>query len=217
MKATYLSFLLALFSMIVSAQFGKIGIIGNPQVSWLSSKHSDVNTQGFILGWGTKLGIDYFFAENYSISGGISLENFGGRASYDKNISYKVNKQQHVIPSGTALKLKLQYLGFPVGLKLRTQEIGYSTGFINIGFTPMFNLKARVFNAGVFPDKSSAKEETRFMNMNYFFCLGVEHSLGGHTSLIGGLTYSAGFMDVTTRSSDKITTKSFGLRTGIIF
>ncbi len=217
MKVFYLSVLLLTFSITVHAQRARIGITGNPQFSWFNSKTESVKPEGFIVSFNSRFEFDFFFAENYAFSTGIAIENLGGKSSYEDIISFKVNGEQKIIPAGTTLKYRMQYLGIPLGLKLKTQQIGYSTLFFNPGLTPLVNIRSRVYNTSVFPDKSNAKSETRFLNLEYFFCLGLEYSLGGNTALIGGFTFSSGFMDVTSRSADKIFTRSLGFKTGILF
>lgn len=217
MKATYLFFLMMLITVSVHAQRMRFSISGNSKFCWFNSKSESINLKGAIVGLSPQLGLDYFFAGKYAISSGILVENSGGKLSYTDTISFKANNEQKLLPAGTVIKYRLQYLGVPIGLKLKTQEIGYSTFFVNFGLTPLFNIKSRVYNTGVFPDKANAKNEIRALNINYFFSSGIEYSLGGNTALIGGVRYSAGFMNISSRARDKLHTRSIGLHAGILF
>jgi len=54
-------------------------------------------------------------------------------------------------------------------------------------------------------------------NMNYFINLGVQYSLGGSAAIIGGLGYSSGFVDVTSRAADAININTFTIKLGVLF
>ena len=170
-----------------------------------------------LTGIGTMLELDFFFAERYSFCTGLILDNTGGRLSYPDTIELKVPGEPASVPAGSEVKFRLQYLGIPVGLKLKTQEIGYTTFFINLGVTPMVNLRSRISSEGIIPDRSDGKDETRLFNMNYFILAGIEYSLGGSTSLIGGIGFNSGFTDITSRAEDKVFTRSFSLKAGLLF
>jgi len=216
MKALFLSAVLFL-PYLTFAQSTRISMSVHPQLVWFTSDNDKVKNNGVTTGINTLLEMDFFFAERYAFYTGISLDNTGGRLSYSDTILFKVSGEEKSIPSGTELKYRLQYLGIPLGLKLKTQEIGYTTFFINLGFTPMINLRSRIYGTGVFPDKSNGKDETGLFNINYFLSAGVEYSLGGSTSLTGGLGYTSGFMDVTARPDDKINSRSLFIKAGILF
>lgn len=217
MRIFFLSFILTGFFISSYSQGTRISVSGHPQLAWLKSVNEKANGEGLITGLGAILEMDFFFAERYSFYTGISLDHTGGKISFSDTIPFTASGEQKLVPAGTVMKFRLQYLGVPLGLKLKTQEIGYTTIFINMGVTPMVNLRARIYDTGVFPEKSNADDEIRLFNMNYFISSGIEYSLGGSTSLIGGIGYTFGFLDITTRTDDKITTGSLFLKAGILF
>ncbi len=213
---TIIFFSLFLFSLTIKAQNPRISVTADPQFVWLASDNEKDRREGLMMGINTGLETDFFFAERYAFTTGITLDNLGGKLSYSDTTRITVSGSEYLIPSGTMIKQRIQYLGIPLGLKLKTQEIGYSTYFVKLGFTPMINIRSRG-RGGVLPDKVNFAGETNLLNLNYFFSLGVEYSLGGTTSLFGGLGYSSGFMDVTKRPEHKITTRSLFIKSGILF
>ena len=194
----------------------RLSVTGNPQFIWLVSDNQRIKNEGILPGINNSLEIDFFFADRYAFSTGISLDNLGGRFSHSDTIVFIASGTTYPVPAGTEIINRFQYLGVRMGLKLKTQEIGYFTYVVGLGFTPMVNLRSRA-GGDIIPDKSDFSEETRLFNMNYFFSAGTEYSLGGSTSLIGGAGYSSGFLDVTARPDEKVTTRSLFIRLGILF
>ncbi len=58
--------------------------------------------------------------------------------------TYSTDNQSIIIDPGQSVKMNLQYLDIPLGLKLKTEELGYGTFFLQLGFNPMFNINAHI-------------------------------------------------------------------------
>ncbi|MCK4923059.1 MAG: PorT family protein [Bacteroidales bacterium] len=214
MKKT-LAIILSLLSisLFLNAQNLRLSILANPQISWLTPDIENISPSGNIIGINTGIGMDIFFAENYAFSTGIKINNIGGSLLYNDSISIS---SEGIVSMARNIEYKTQYLSVPIGLKLKTVEIGYTTIWVNPGITPMFKLKAQAY----FDDESESQnvlEEIGLININYFIEAGIEYSLGGNTALVAGLGYYSGFMDITNHVEDKITTGSIGLVLGILF
>lgn len=200
-------------SLFIDAQNLRLSVLANPQVSWLTPDIEDISPSGSIIGINTGIGMDIFFAENYAFSTGIKINNIGGSLLYNDSISIS---SEGTVSMAKNIEYRTQYLSVPIGLKLKSVEIGYTTIWVNPGITPMFKLKAQAY----FDDESekyNVLEEIGLININYFIEAGIEYSLGGNTALVAGLGYYSGFMDITNANEDKITTGSFGLVLGILF
>ena len=211
-----LFFGLLMLTFTVKSQNPRICITADPQFIWLVSDNEKDAGEGLMLGINTGLEFDFFFAERYAFTTGITFDNLGGKFSYSDTLRITASGTDYIIPAGTMIKQRIQYLGIPVGLKLKTQEIGYSTYFVRLGVTPMIKMRSRA-KGGVLPDRANLSKETNLLNLNYFLSAGAEYSLGGTTSLFGGIGYSAGFLDVIKHSPDKITTRSLFFKLGIMF
>jgi hypothetical protein len=111
----------------------------------------------------------------------------------------------------------LQYLDIPVGLKLKTEELGYLTFYLQLGLNPMININARGESGDGTLDDESIRENTPLFNLAYHAGLGAEYRLGGNTALIGGIRWTAGLTDVTNNDKANVTAKSISLHLGIMF
>ena len=203
--------------LFLKAQGLRFSVVADPQFSWMVPDVKDVKSFGAIVGINAGIGMDYYFAENYAFSSGISINNTGGKLQYSDSIPFIINTGRIYVPAENTVTYNLQYINVPLGLKFKTNEIGYITYFANMGVTPMISIRERASDAAGTIEKDNVDEDISPLNMNYFINMGIQYSLGGSSALIGGLGYSSGFMDVTTRSTDKITISTFTIKFGILF
>ena len=70
-------------------------------------------------------------------------------------------------------------------MKLKTEELGYLTFFLQLGLNPMININARGESGDGTLDDESIRETTQLFNLGYHAGVGVEYRLGGNTALIG--------------------------------
>lgn len=212
--------ILLLFLLIPSAVFSqsaRFSLLVDPQFSWMVPDSKDIKPRGAVMGVNAGMGIDFFFAENYAFSTGLTINNIGGKLQYPDTIRFTLTSGYASVPAGNTITYKLQYISIPLGLKFKTNEIGYTTFFANLGVTPMVNIRDRASDESGSLSKDNIAEDIMLFNMNYFINLGVQYSLGGSTAIIGGLGYSSGFVDVTSRSVDKINVNSLTIKLGILF
>jgi hypothetical protein len=216
MKKTII--ILLLFIPLASkAQSLRFSILADPQFSWMVPDSKAITSKGAVLGINAGMGMDVYFAENYAFSTGLTINNIGGKLQYPDTLSFSASTGKISVPSGNTITYRLQYINIPFGLKFKTNEIGYTTYYANLGVTPMINIRSRASDSSVSLDKDNISGDIMLFNMNYFINLGVQYSLGGSTAIVGGLGYSSGFVDVTSRAIDKITVNTFTIRLGILF
>jgi opacity protein-like surface antigen len=196
----------------------RFSVFVSPAINWLQSDVKQVTNEGPVMGIDAGLTADFFFAERYAFSTGMSIGSFGGNLYYSNPTDFKVHGDVITVPPST-VKYRLQYLSIPIGLKLKTVQIGYMTFFADLGFTIQINVKA----TGTSNDSQQSlsnddiSDEINTFNLGYHFGLGTEYSLGGNTAVILGLTYTNGFLDITANKSDKITLSGIALRVGLLF
>jgi hypothetical protein len=104
-----------------------------------------------------------------------------------------------------------------VGLKLKTNEIGYFTYFAELGFAQEINIGSRANSSGSDLNKTNVPKETNLLNMSYFFGGGVEYNIGGSTSLVAGIFYNNGFVDVLSNNHHKAVLSYLSFRAGVLF
>jgi hypothetical protein len=212
MKKIVLLLLMMIPSLLFSQKL-KFSIVGDPQISWMVPDKGSISREGSVIGINVGMGMDKYFTENYAFSTGLTICNLGGKLSYPDSIVY----QSKIIPAQSTITYKLQYLSVPLGLKFKTNEIGYATYFANLGLNPMVNIRARVSDSEGVTDLDNISEDINPFNINYFITLGIQYSLGGSTALIGGIGYSSGFADITKRANDNININSVTIRLGVLF
>jgi hypothetical protein len=192
----------------------------DPQFAWLSSSDRDmIDPDGSIFHMQAGIQMDYFFAENYAFVLGFGINNLGGNLRYSDSISYGTEERPVVIEPGQSIKMNLQYLDIPLGLKLKTEELGYATFFLQVGFNPMLNINAHMTSKDEVYDQEDIKESINLFNLGYHVGAGIEYRLGGNTAAIGGIRWTSGLTNVTDSTQDgtNISLNSISIHLGILF
>jgi len=197
------------------------GVHVDPVISWFSTDIKEIRNDGARPGFNFGLKFNKYFTPNYSFSTGISLLKAGGRlVSSDTTIMEFSNFNSTVLP-GNPVVYKIQYLTFPLGLKLQTNEIGYITFFSDLGLDPKVALGRKADIPSLDITGETATDELRLFNFSYHITAGIEYSLGGTTSLVFGLNFDNNFMDITkdngNQPTDRVSHKILSFRFGVNF
>jgi hypothetical protein len=200
------------------------GLHIDPVISWFSSDIKEVRNEGSRPGINFGLTYNSYFTPNYSFSAGISLVNAGGRlVSSDTTIMELDNskyKSIRVFPDKPVV-YKINYLAFPIGLKLQTNQIGYITYFSDIGFDPKLVIGGKVDIPSLGISGEKAMSEIRMFNLSYHITAGIEYSMGGTTALVFGFNFDNNFLDITKDTGnqpvDKVSHKLLSFRIGVNF
>jgi len=212
--------LLMTFSMYsMNAQRIRIGVFANPVISWMSSDVSHIKSNGSRVGVDFGLMWDKFFAPHYAFSSGISINHMGGTISYHDLKTIETSEGTQHLSQNSEVAYKLQYIHFPVGIKLRTVEIGYTTYFADLGLDPMINVKARadITSSNYNVKDVGVGDEISFLYMAYHLSAGIEYRIVANTSVIAGLTYMNGFTNVTHEGSPNVVMNCIQIRIGVLF
>ena len=195
----------------------KFNVQVDPQFAWFNSDDNAVKPDGSIFHMQVGLQMDYFFAENYAFVVGVGINNLGGNLLYADSTEFSSKGEILLVEPGQSVKMNLQYIDIPVGLKLKTEELGYATFFLQLGFNPMININAKVSTDDGLIDKDDIRESTHLFCLGYHAGLGVEYKLGGSTALVGGLRWSAGLTDVTDNDRANVKTNALTIHIGVLF
>ncbi len=217
MKKLVILNILCLLTVLTSGQGVKFGVFVDPQFAWLSSDTRDVSGDGMIVGVNGGLAIDKYFQKNYAIQTGISLGNQGGKVNFANESLISVFDETDTLPAGTTVTYRLNYITVPLGLKLKSNEIGYFSYFAQLGFTNQFNIKARASSSDESLDKSNISDEINLYNVAYYFGAGAEYGVSKDTAILFGIFYNNGFIDVTSNSNAKIFSRVLSIRIGVMF
>ena len=212
-----MSIILGTLLTIYGQQKMRFSVHADPQFAWFSSDEKNITPSGAIFNIQTGLQMDLLFSENYAFTLGFGINSMGGNLLYTDSTEFISRGDTIVALPGQTIKHKLQYLDFPVGLKLRTEELGYATFFFQLGFNPMVNINASATSQDKTFDKGDIKGSTNLFNLGYHVGAGVEYRLGGNTSAIGGLRWTSGLTDVTSNDGANITLNAISIHLGILF
>ena len=212
-----------IFITIISKAQQKIGfgIHADPVISWFSTDIKEVKNNGARPGFNFGLTYNKYFAPNYSFTTGISILGSGGKlVSNDTSVIVFPDFKSTVLP-GNSVVYRIQYLAFPLGLKLQTNQIGYLTFFSDLGLVPKVVINRKIDIPSLNISGENGSNEIRLFNLSYHITAGFEYSLGGSTALFFGLDFDNNFLDITRdngkQPTDKVTQKILSFRFGINF
>ena len=208
-------------NVVMAQQKIVFGLHADPVISWFSSDIKQVKNDGARPGFNFGLTYNKYFTPNYSFSTGISLLNAGGRlVSSDTTVMDFSNFKSTVLP-GNPVVYKIQYLVFPIGLKLQTNQIGYLTFFSDLGLDPKIVISRKIDIPSLSLTGENASNELRMFNLSYHITAGIEYSLGGTTAMVFGLNFDNNFLDITKDNGnqpvDKVSQKILSFRLGVNF
>lgn len=197
------------------------GIHADPVISWFSPDISQVKSNGARAGFNFGLSYNKYFAPNYAFSAGIDLLSAGGRLIHSDTTVINISGVKATVLPGKPVTYRLQYLAFPVGLKLKTNEIGYLCFFSDLGLVPKIVVSRKLDIPSLSLSDQNASDELNMFNLSYHITAGVEYSLGGSTALVFGLDFDNNFLDITKESenqrADKVSQKMLSFRLGVNF
>ena len=216
-KILLISLMISLIPQKSVSQEIQIGLYTEPLISWFSSDTDLSVNDGARPGLAFGLTYDRYFARNYAFSSGISIINASGRLSYSDTLLIRFKNSETELNAGDNITYRIQYLSVPLGIKLKTNQIGYMTFFANTGISP----KVIIGGKGDMPSKNIEKvnvtEELRLFNLGYYITIGTEYSL----AIVLGIAYEDNFMDVTKdyagQPEDKISHHMLRFRIGLNF
>jgi hypothetical protein len=192
--------LLAIFILpgrILNAQDYRYGIYVSPLISWFKTNINDVKNEGARAGFDFFITAERNLTRNWSFTNGLGFITSSGRLKSSKPAVFRFPDFTTTIAAGEPVIYKIQYITVPVGLKIKTEEIGYLTYFAEFGLDPkvVVSGKADIPSAHIKGEK--AMTEIRRFNMGYHFNGGVDYSIDGNTSLILSLGFENNFFDIT--------------------
>ncbi len=197
--------LLFLFLVVVISQAQEIhfGVQMSPTYNWIGTNNNKINNNGSVFG--LKIGIwgDYRISEAYSLTGGLNFHfNTGGKLQFtNPGRQWTQNGlPDSVLPPNTTLKYNLTYLEIPMGFKMRTQQFGDFRYYAEL---PIITLSMNTSSSGSLigtnfdQERIDINNQVRFFNLSWGMGAGLEYQISSGTTLVGGLYYNKGFVDVT--------------------
>ncbi len=216
MKKLLIITLLIGSSIFSFSQKLKLGVCLNPHFDWFNENTSLMKSDGSKTGIMGGLVIENYFSKNYAFTTGILLGSYGGKMVYNDTIMIRTDEKNINVPPALQVKYKLQYITVPIGLKLKTNQIGFFSYYAHLGFSPQINIRAKA-EAGSLLDNAGIGKEVGLFNISYYFGGGLEYSLGGNTAIVLGVTYNNGFLDILTKQNSKQILNYLTINIGVMF
>ncbi len=230
MKKLIISASFILISLTIFAQEEPafhFGVKASPSLAWLRSDTKGYASDGSKFGFSYGLITDFNFASKYAFSTGIDITYRGGKFKTIQELKTKVNEDSVI---STSAAYVLQYLEIPITLKLKTNEIGSVTYYVQVGVAPGINIRARKnyesttqttvlgtqYTTTAPGSKIDAQSEINSLNLSMIIGGGVEYTLSGQTVLVGGIQFNNGFLDVFD-GDPKVNSNYLALTLGILF
>ncbi len=232
MKKQIIFLSLVFFSIAASAQETydggvHFGLKASPSLAWLRSDTKGLDTDGSKVGFIYGLITEFKFAQRYAFATGIDIDYRGGKFKSIQNLKTIANEDSIVSTSST---YSLQYIEIPITLKLKTNEIGSITYYMQVGVAPGYTIRARmdyesttqtttsgvVVNSNASDEKVDILEDINNLNVSMILGAGLEYTLSGTTVLLAGLQFSNGFTDIYDGDA-KVNSNYLALNLGVLF
>jgi hypothetical protein len=209
--------LVVLLPINIIAQKVKFGVYADPQISWFNPEARTVKSDGALFKFQGGLIVEKYFQENYAINTGIGIGTQGGKLIFEEASTIHVYNEVDTLPAGTMVNYHLSYLTVPIGLKLKTNQIGYFSYYALVGFTNQFNIKAKGTSGDGTLNKDVIDKEISLYNLAYHFGIGVEYYISENTAFTIGAVYHNGFLDITKSDNASVYSRVVSIRIGVIF
>lgn len=198
------------------------GLKASPNFNWLRVDEQGWESDGSRIGMSYGLMTEFAITKNYAFATGLEISYRGG-----KFIGQRFAKDTTLVFAEANIVQKLQYVEIPIGLKLKTNEIGYITYYGLFGVLPGVLVKASEdvdFSDNRFEDLEKNGNQSNFYALNAHLNVGagIEYNIGGNTSITAGIHYNNGLLDIYKGPKDQdlsaqLRTDAIVLNFGIFF
>jgi hypothetical protein len=184
----------------------KMGIHLSPSFNWIESQNNKINSVKSKVGLHTGVIGEWYFKEHYAITSGIGFAfGTGGTLQHELGGKYwrlsNLGDAYNEMPPEVKLRYRIQYLEIPLGLKLKTTQVGYLSYFVEPGLVFNFRTQAKgkIIGAGL-PSATEIfyiKKEVNGIALAYRIGAGGNYQINQQMSFLFGLYFQKSFTDVT--------------------
>ncbi|MBX7181578.1 MAG: PorT family protein [Bacteroidia bacterium] len=196
----------------------RLGLRATPTINWMGFDTQHFKSSGVRMGAKFGLLMDARLGKNYAIGTGLDFVMAGGIASISDSV-IKVNETDGIFDTilMNQRTYKLQYVEIPLTLKLKTNQIGYFTYFVQLGGSVGFNVSAKSIEAG--KSLTTGKEyaetvklkaglasgsEVKLVRAEVNIGVGAEWAIQGNLGLLFGVSYHKGVTNVFNGSNKNL-------------
>jgi len=218
MRSIFLYLVVFLSVQTLAAQDYRYGVYVSPVISWFKTDIDEVKNQGARAGFVFSISAERYLTDNWHFNSGLAFINSSARL-VSSSPSYFRFSTTSVVAAGDPVIYRIQYISIPVGIKIKTSEVGYLTYFAEFGLDPKVVVRGRADIPSIDIKGGNAMNEIRRFNFGYHLSGGADYSIDGNTSLILGLGFESNIFDVTKdienqptdRTSQKLLKFIFGI------
>jgi opacity protein-like surface antigen len=187
----------------------RFGIKLAPNLSWMRSDTRGLQNDGNRLGYSVGLMAEFPVGAtgNYRFASGLFLTTTGGHTAYQARIEYPLFVSNITARNSWSLR----YVELPLTIKMMTNEIGYLRYYGQLGVTGGVNIRARsnievIRNENevittINEDNIDVQDDVQLLRAALVIGGGVEYNFSGQTTLLIGITYNNGIMNVMRRDA----------------
>lgn len=212
-----------------------IHLVFSPNVNWLSTDNTKVTPDGNQTGYLINLLTEFNLGERFGLTAGVGFALLqGGRLKYEQGGNLwnesKLNfPKADSLPNGVVLNYRANFFEIPIGLKIKSKEIGKYKFFIQ---APELILGMRTGAKGIIEtgnsssDKEKINSQVAFFNLAWAIGIGGQYELSDDLYLTGGLRYRRNISDFTddsgtyfdgSKEKSKALLNALDIRIGILF
>lgn len=214
----------------------RFGLKAEPSIAWFVPESKDLQNNGSKMEFCYGLIAEFPFTDNAAFTTGFEIVNAGGKVEYDVSPENPYYVEELDTFDIFSRKYKIRYANIPLGLKFKTNEIGYMMFFGKFGVDAGFKVKSFAEDEGKFRlsqdiDNSNVdvSDDVNFIRLGLNIGAGVEYYISGNTHLLVGIDFNNGFTNVLEKESYNIIDKDgeklkqntignyIGLNVGILF
>lgn len=188
---------LVLQAGVLHAQDYRYGIYLCPLISWFKTDIEEVKNDGSRAGINLFVTIEKELTRSWSLTSGLGYITTGGRLKSTQPEVFRFPDFSATVAAGEPVIYHIQYITIPVGLRIKTDEIGYLRYFGEFGLDPKVVVSGKADIPSAQIKGRSAMTEIRRFNAGYHLLGGIDYSINGSTSLILGLEFENNFFDIT--------------------
>jgi hypothetical protein len=182
---------------ILVAQDYRYGVYVAPVISWFKTDVEEVKNQGARAGFNFSISAERHLTDNWHFTSGLAFINASARLTSTIPSYFRFPTYTSIVAAGDPVIYRLQYISMPVGIKIKTSEIGYLTYFAEFGLDPKIVIRGRADIPSINIKGENAMTEIRRFNFGYHLTGGADFSIDGNTSLILGISFESNIFDIT--------------------